>query len=288
MEELVCIKLNNGVKLPLLGAWPSLNKDSQTFGRILDGAFNAGYRHVQLDADHNDVTISSALKRWIPSTLQRDDIFVSVKIHVPNTRKVNIKSAVLQMLYTVGLDHLDCVILHFNQQSESAVPQNLSNLRDARNHVDHRIQAVDVITKLMEEDKVRCWGLVYSDVHHLDTFLKKISSTPQIIQNSLPYNHPGFQHMRKYCRYKNMQLLVDIADINSPSSPESSELRKALHISSLQLQKSPNQVLVRALLSSGCASLCSCGSEEEATTNFQVLDFGLSNSDIHSLAAAGK
>ena len=55
-------------------------KDSQTFGRILDGAFNAGYRHVQLDADHNDVTISSALKRWIPSTLQREDIFVSVKV----------------------------------------------------------------------------------------------------------------------------------------------------------------------------------------------------------------
>lgn len=107
MEEVV---LKNGVKMPMEGFGVLQLKDAALCVSCVKEALDAGYRLIDTAAAYfNEEAVGKAVKE---SGISRNDIFITTKLWIQDTRYKRTKEALEQSLRRLGVDYLDLYLIH--------------------------------------------------------------------------------------------------------------------------------------------------------------------------------
>ncbi|BCW17763.1 putative oxidoreductase [Arthrobacter sp. NtRootA9] len=165
MSELT---LNNGVTIPQLGlgVFQVPPEDTQ---RIVEDAFEAGYRHIDTAAGYrNEAGVGAAIAA---TGIPREEIFVTTKLR--NGEQGKAQEAFQNSRKALGLDYVDLYLIHWPVPSQGLY-----------------VQAWKELERLYENKQIRAIGVSNFLVEHLDTLLESSGTVPAVNQIEL---HPSYQ-----------------------------------------------------------------------------------------------
>lgn len=103
------VKLNNGIKMPILG-FGVYQVDPKETEQVVLEAIETGYRLVDTAAAYeNEEAVGRALKR---SGIAREELFVTTKLWIQDAGYKNTKKAFEKSLKKLQLDYLDLYLIH--------------------------------------------------------------------------------------------------------------------------------------------------------------------------------
>ena len=144
-------KLNNGVKIPIIGFGTWQTPDGQVAEESVLAALNSGYRHIDTAAAYgNEESVGAAIKK---SGINRHELFVTTKL---------------------GLDYLDLYLIHW---------PNPATMRD--NWAELNAESWQAMEEAVQAGKIRAIGVSNFRKHHLDELLKTAEIKPAVNQNYL-------------------------------------------------------------------------------------------------------
>lgn len=104
------VKLNNGVKMPILGFGVFQVKDLDECERSVRDAINVGYRLIDTAQSYgNEEAVGKAIK---DSRIKREDLFITTKLWIQSNGYDGTKKAFENSLKKLQLDYLDLYLIH--------------------------------------------------------------------------------------------------------------------------------------------------------------------------------
>ena len=104
------VKLNNEIKMPLLGFGIYQITDNSKCEEAVLTALKMGYRLIDTAASYgNEEAVGNAI---IKSRISRDEIFVTTKVWVQDFGYEKTIQAIISSLKKLKLDYIDLVLLH--------------------------------------------------------------------------------------------------------------------------------------------------------------------------------
>ncbi len=108
-------RLNNGVKIPVLGFGTWKAADGEEAYQAVLAALKAGYRHIDTAAIYqNEESVGRAIK---DSGLAREDLFITTKLWNTHHTYEDAQAALKESLDKLGLDYIDLYLIHWPNQS---------------------------------------------------------------------------------------------------------------------------------------------------------------------------
>ncbi|MDE7250336.1 MAG: aldo/keto reductase, partial [Lachnospiraceae bacterium] len=103
------IKLNNGVKMPILGYGVYQVTQDECERCVLD-ALEVGYRSIDTAQSYfNEIQVGNAIQK---SGIAREDIFLTTKVWIEHYGYEQTKSSILESMKKLQTDFLDLCLLH--------------------------------------------------------------------------------------------------------------------------------------------------------------------------------
>lgn len=110
MIKIPKVKLNNGIEMPQLGYGVFQIPDANEAEKAVKNALDVGYRLIDTaTAYQNETAVGKAIKE---SGINREDIFVTLKLWVSDFTYERAKKAIDASLQRLGTDYLDLYLLH--------------------------------------------------------------------------------------------------------------------------------------------------------------------------------
>ncbi len=110
MELNKTVKLNNGVKMPILGFGVFQVKDLQECERSVADAIETGYRLIDTAQSYgNEEAVGKAIKR---SGVAREELFITTKLWIQSNGYDGTKKAFEGSLKRLQTDYLDLYLIH--------------------------------------------------------------------------------------------------------------------------------------------------------------------------------
>lgn len=110
MAEIPFVKLNNGVKMPVLGFGVYQITDLEVCEQSVIDAIDIGYRLIDTAQSYgNETAVGNAIKR---SCVPRRDLFITSKLWVSDYGERAAEKAFETSLHRLQLDYLDLYLLH--------------------------------------------------------------------------------------------------------------------------------------------------------------------------------
>lgn len=252
------VKLNNGVKMPILGFGVFQITDQAECERSVVDALSVGYRSFDTAASYlNEEAVGRAIKR---SGVPREELFVTTKLWIQDAGYERTKQAFERSLKRLQLDYLDLYLIH---QPYGDVYGSWRAMEELNK--DGRVRAIglanfqpDRVMDLMLHNKVPP-AVDQIETHPLDQQIE--------INKFLQANNVQHESRAPFAEGKNNifqnQILVSIAH---------------------KFNKSVAQVILRWLTQRGIVVIPKSTRRERMIENCNVFDFELSNEDIASIA----
>ena len=118
--------LNNDIKIPALGLGTFGLENAQ---QCVEDALELGYRLIDTAQKYaNEKDIGRALKVALNSGLKREELFIQSKLWISHTDKKGALKAFDESLKNLGVDYLDCYMLHYPFNDLYAAYKELSKL----------------------------------------------------------------------------------------------------------------------------------------------------------------
>ena len=262
------LKIDN---IPAVGFGTDLIPEGETIYNSVKWAIEAGYRHIDnADCYKNEIGLGRAVRDCISSGIvSREDLFITNK--VPDWKQgyeETIRCCEDSLRHT-GLDYFDLYYIH----SPLRPLEELSPY-EATNKI---LQSYFALENLYERGLIKNIGVSNFEVRHLQAILPIVKIKPIVNQIEL---HP--QHQQKevvnFCKENNIQL-VAWGTLNQGRIFKNDVFLKL----SAKYAKSPAQIAVRWSLQRGYISLARSTKKEHIVSNFDVLDFTLSDDDMNLL-----
>lgn len=250
--------LNNGVKMPWMGAgvW-QINSDEET-SRVVQAAIAAGYRRIDTASLYgNERGVGEGIRQ---SGVARDQIFVTTKVWNDDMRTGRIEEALEKSLQKLGFDYVDLYLLHWPVSGKI-------------------IPAWQALERLYREGRVRAIGVSNFMIPHLEDLLSSTRVVPAV--NQIEF-HPYLQSraLLNYCRGKNIQL-----EAWSPLMQGGPLLQNpVLEDIARAHGKTPAQIILRWDLQMGVATIPKSARAERLAANANVFDFALSEAEMRAIA----
>ncbi len=181
MSELT---LNNGVTVPQLGlgVFQVPPEDTQ---RIVEDAFEAGYRHIDTAAGYrNEAGVGAAIAA---TGMPREDIFVTTKLR--NGEQGKAQEAFQNSRKALGLDFVDLYLIHWPVPSQGLF-----------------VQAWKELERLYDNKQIRAIGVSNFLSDHLDTLLESSEIVPAVNQIEL---HPSYQQADLAAKCRSLGIEVE-------------------------------------------------------------------------------
>ena len=251
------VTLNNGVKMPQLGLGVLCIDDLTECERVVSEALEVGYRLIDTAAGYqNEQAVGAAIKA---SGLDREDIFVTSKLWVPDYSYEGAKRGFDESRQRLGVDYLDLYLIHLPLNNYFGAWRALEELYQAGH-----VRAIGV----SNFDSVRI-----ADISHFSEV------TPAVNQIEINPFHQRVDEI-SYMKGKGIQpqawasFAEGANDIfNSPILVEIGE----------KYGKSPAQVILRWQMQEGIVAIPKSVRRERMEQNFDIFDFELSAEDIASV-----
>ncbi len=246
------ITLNDGVTIPQLGfgTWQVADDVAE---RALSTALETGYRHIDTAAIYgNEEGVGRAIAA---ASLPRDELFVTTKLWNDKHRRDDARRALETSLTKLGLDHVDLYLIHWPAVKFPGL----------------YVEAWDAMQEFKAEGLTRSIGVSNFNQEHLDALH---GATPAIDQIEM---HPTFgQHalrqslLKAGIRPEAWSPLGQSKDLTDPVIGAIAD----------QLGRTPAQVIIRWHLQLGTVVIPKSVTPERIASNFDVLDFELSEEQV--------
>lgn len=246
------VKLNNGVRMPLLGIGTWRSPPGKAEQAVL-WALEAGYRHIDTAAIYkNEESVGAAIKK---SGIPRKELFVTTKLW--NDDHGDVEGALDASLKRLGLDYVDLYLMHW------PVPE--------------REQSWKTLEKLYKAGKCRAIGVSNFTIRHLDSLLKAAKVVPAV--NQVEFNPFLYQkELLEHCKSKGIQL-----EAYSPLAQGEKLKDKGVAAIAAKYGRSNAQVMIRWALQHGLVAIPKSVHRERIIENADVFGFEVSAADMKLL-----
>lgn len=251
------VKLNNGVKMPILGFGVYQIPASETKRCVLD-AIKAGFRSIDTAQSYfNEEEVGEAISEC---GVPREELFITTKVWIDNYGYENCKKSVEESLKKLKTDYIDLVLLH----------QPFSDYYGAYRALED----------LYHEGKIRAIGVsnFYPDrLSDICLFDRKIvPAVNQVETNPLNAEFEAQENMEKYGVHIEAWAPFGEGRNNLFNNETLVNIGK-------KYNKSSAQVILRWLIQRGVIVACKSTHIERMKENFNVFDFELSDEDMEKI-----
>ncbi len=251
------VKLNNGVKMPILGFGVYQIPKEETKQAVLD-AIKVGYRLIDTAQSYfNEKEVGDAIKEC---GVDRKELFITSKVWIDYYGYEKCKASVLESLKKLQTDYIDLMLLH-------------------QPFADY-YGAYRALEELYEEGKIRAIGVsnFYPDrLADICLFGRKVvPAVNQIETNPLHQREYDQEVMNKYCVKIEAWAPFGEGRNNMFSNPTLVEIGK-------KYNKSAAQVILRWLIQRGVIVVCKSTHLDRIKQNFDVFDFSLTKGDMEKI-----
>lgn len=255
--EIPGVTLNNGVTIPQLGFGVFQVPPEET-QRIVEGALEAGYRHIDTAAAYrNEAGVGAAIAA---SGIPRKELFITTKLR--NGEQGSAAEAFENSRKALGLDVIDLYLIHWPVPSQGLFTEAWRTMEAL--YVEGNIRAIGVSNFL--ED-------------HLDTLLAKAGIVPAVNQIEL---HPTFQQSVLAEKSRSHGIAVEAysplgqgADLNAQAVTALAEDRGA----------TPAQIILAWHLAAGTIVIPKSADSARMRENLAAASISLSAADVESINA---
>ena len=253
------VKLNNGVKMPILGFGVYQIPQSETKQAVLD-AIKTGYRLIDTAQSYfNEKEVGDAIKEC---GVKREELFITSKVWIDNYGYENCRKSVEESLKKLQTDYIDLMLLH-------------------QPFADY-YGAYRALEDLYHEGKIRAIGVsnFYPDrIADICLFGRKvIPAVNQIETNPINQRTYDQEIMEKYGVKQEAWAPFGEGRNNMFTNPTLVEIGK-------KYNKSAAQVILRWLIQRGVIVVCKSTYLKRIQENFNVFDFKLSKDDMDKIKA---
>ena len=253
------VKLNNGVKMPILGFGVYQIPQSETKQAVLD-AIKTGYRLIDKAQSYfNEKEVGDAIKEC---GVKREELFITSKVWIDNYGYENCRKSVEESLKKLQTNYIDLMLLH-------------------QPFADY-YGAYRALEDLYHEGKIRAIGVsnFYPDrLADICLFGRKvIPAVNQIETNPINQRTYDQEVMEKYGVKQEAWAPFGEGRNNMFTNPTLVEIGK-------KYNKSAAQVILRWLIQRGVIVVCKSTHLERIQENFNVFDFKLSKDDMDKIKA---
>ena len=254
------IKLNNGVKMPILG-YGTYQIPNNEVQRCVEDALSVGYRLIDTaQAYANEEGIGAAIKTALNGGIKRDELFIETKLWISHANQKDALNAFDLSCKKLGVDYVDLYIIH--------QPYN------------DTYGAWRAMSKLHKEGKIRAIGVSNFYPDTITDFCMFNDIKPAINQIEL---HPFFQKVDE--QKINNDLGVAVQSWASFAEGQNSIFtNKVLKSIGEKYGKTPAQVILRWLIERNIAVIPKTTRLERMKENFAVFDFKLTQEDRAKIA----
>lgn len=251
------VKLNNGVKMPILGFGVYQIPKEETKQAVLD-AIKVGYRLIDTAQSYfNEKKVGDAIREC---GVDRKELFITSKVWIDNYGYEKCKASVLESLKKLQTDYIDLMLLH-------------------QPFADY-YGAYRALEELYEEGKIRAIGVsnFYPDrLADICLFGRKVvPAVNQIETNPLHQREYDQEVMNKYGVKIEAWAPFGEGRNNMFSNPTLVEIGK-------KYNKSAAQVILRWLIQRGVIVVCKSTHLDRIKQNFDVFDFSLTKGDMEKI-----
>lgn len=253
------VKLNNGVKMPILGFGVYQIPQSETKQAVLD-AIKTGYRLIDTAQSYfNEKEVGDAIKEC---GVKREELFITSKVWIDNYGYENCRKSMEESLKKLQTNYIDLMLLHQPFADYYGVYRALEDL--------------------YHEGKIRAIGVsnFYPDrLADICLFGRKvIPAVNQIETNPINQRTYDQEIMEKYGVKQEAWAPFGEGRNNMFTNPTLVEIGK-------KYNKSAAQVILRWLIQRGVIVVCKSTHLERIQENFNVFDFKLSKDDMDKIKA---
>ena len=256
--------LSNGVRIPKLGLGTWFIDDDKAAQAVRD-AVEAGYRNIDTaQAYGNEHGVGEGVRT---SGVARDEIFVSTKLAAEIKDYDHAVAAIDGSLRTMGLDHIDLMLIH--------APQPWDEFRDG-NYDNGNLQAWRALEEAQQAGKLRSIGVSNFTEHDLNNIVDGGTMSPHVNQ-VLAHVGNTPSKLISYCQEKNIQVEAysPIAHGAILDNPDVAGIAERYGVSVPQL-------CIRYTLQLGTVPLPKTADPEHMRVNAQI-DFEISDADMDTL-----
>ncbi len=251
------VKLNNGIKMPILGFGVYQIPASDTKKCVLD-ALKVGYRMIDTAQSYfNEREVGEAIRE---SKIPREEIFVTSKVWIDNYGYEKCRESVLKSLDKMGLDYIDLMLLH-------------------QPFADY-YGAYRALEDLYEEGKIKAIGVsnFYPDrLTDICLFGRKIiPAVNQVETNPLNAQVEAQKNMEKYGLH--IEAWAPFGEGRNGMFDNTTLVNIGK-----KYNKSAAQVILRWLIQRGVIVVCKSTHIDRMEQNFNVFDFKLSDEDMEEI-----
>ena len=256
------VKLNNGVKMPILGYGVFQINDQEECERCVLDAINVGYRLIDTaQAYGNEEAVGNAIKKC---GVPREELFITTKVWIANAGYEKAKKSIEDSLNKLQLDYIDLVLIHqpFNDY-----------------YGTYR-----AMVELYKAGKIKSIGVSNFYPDRLIDMVKYNEVVPAVNQvETHPFNQQvkAKEIMDKY----GVQIQAWAPFAEGKNNMFTDETLKSV---GEKYNKSNAQVALRYLIQRGVAVLAKSVRKERMEQNMDVFDFELTSEDMDKIATLDK
>jgi diketogulonate reductase-like aldo/keto reductase len=163
--------LSNGVKVPKLGLGTWMIGDDVVANAVA-AAFEIGYRHIDTaQAYANERGVGEAVRN---AAIAREEIFVTTKLDASFKNYADAKKAIDGSLQTMGLDHIDLMLIHS--------PQPWQNFAGTDRYFEGNLEAWRALEEAYAAGKLRAIGVSNFEKADIQNLVDNASVKPLVNQ----------------------------------------------------------------------------------------------------------
>ncbi|KAH8980752.1 Aldo/keto reductase [Lactarius hatsudake] len=203
------LQLNNGKIIPQIGLGTWLSGPHEVENAVV-WAVEAGYRHLDCAYVYgNQDEVGAALKRVVPSVVQREELFITSKLWNDAHRPSEVEKQLDVTLSQLGTPYLDLYLIHWPipfVPGRGLLPERAD--KPAHVEIDTETSLVDTwkaMLALRSTGKVRALGVSNFTVQHLEAIIKATGERPAVNQIEA---HPLLPQddLVEYCKKEGIHL----------------------------------------------------------------------------------
>jgi len=252
-------KLRDGHEIPMIGIGTWLQTDEEKCISALKYALKIGYSHIDTaDIYENHDYVKEAIKGKV-----REKLYITTKLWRDFLDPKLVESECDKLLLELGLNYLDLFLVHW--------PDRTKPLAD----ISYQM------SKLKEKGKIKSHGVSNYTIHHLQDL---IDQGIKVAVNQVEY-HP----------FLNQSSLLEFCNRHSIALTAYSPIARGEVFNDFDIQqiakkhtKTAGQISLRWLIQKDIIVIPKATSEKHIKENFEILDFELSDEDMHKIDEIGK